>query len=146
MNDGVTATLFRYIRPAPTRTASPIITPQNVPDAVADLIIDHINIAITIIIIVGKTGGEARTKQTLVLEEMGYIAKGAIAVSGLDDDLPGAVEAAVDWVIRLAESPLIAGRMVSARSGLPALTNAAEYRQLAPSNAPSTSTPEPGSI
>lgn len=31
----------------------------------------------------------------------------AIAVSGLDDDLPGAVEAAVDWVVRLAGSPVI---------------------------------------
>lgn len=31
----------------------------------------------------------------------------AIAVSGLDDDLPGAVEAAVDWVVRLAGSAVI---------------------------------------
>ncbi|HUF64849.1 MAG TPA: 5'/3'-nucleotidase SurE [Gemmatimonadaceae bacterium] len=31
----------------------------------------------------------------------------AIAVSGLDDDLPGAVEAAVDWVVRLAASSVV---------------------------------------
>jgi 5'-nucleotidase len=31
----------------------------------------------------------------------------AIAVSGLDDDIPGAVTAAVDWVVRLAASDLI---------------------------------------
>ncbi|MGD8278305.1 MAG: 5'/3'-nucleotidase SurE [Gemmatimonadota bacterium] len=31
----------------------------------------------------------------------------AIAVSGLDDDIPGAVEAAVDWVVRLAASPAV---------------------------------------
>lgn len=31
----------------------------------------------------------------------------AVAVSGLDDDLPGAVEAAVDWVVRLAGSPAV---------------------------------------
>lgn len=31
----------------------------------------------------------------------------AIAVSGLDDDIPGAVEAAVDWVVRLAEHPAV---------------------------------------
>ena len=31
----------------------------------------------------------------------------AIAVSGLDDDLPGAVEAAVDWVVRLAASDIV---------------------------------------
>jgi 5'-nucleotidase len=31
----------------------------------------------------------------------------AIAVSGLDDDLPGALDAAVDWVVRLASSPLV---------------------------------------
>ena len=31
----------------------------------------------------------------------------AIAVSGLDDDLPGAVEAAVDWVVRLAGSEIV---------------------------------------
>jgi 5'-nucleotidase len=31
----------------------------------------------------------------------------AIAVSGLDDDLPGAVDAAVDWVVRLAGSTVI---------------------------------------
>jgi 5'-nucleotidase len=31
----------------------------------------------------------------------------AIAVSGLDDDLPGAVEAAVDWVVQLAGSAVI---------------------------------------
>ena len=33
----------------------------------------------------------------------------AVAVSGLDDDLPGAVEAAVDWVVRLAESDAVQG-------------------------------------
>lgn len=32
----------------------------------------------------------------------------AIAVSGLDDDLPGAVEAAADWVVRLADSDAVA--------------------------------------
>ena len=31
----------------------------------------------------------------------------AIAVSGLDDNLPGAVEAAVEWVVRLAGSPAV---------------------------------------
>ncbi len=33
----------------------------------------------------------------------------AVAVSGLDDDLPGAVESAVDWVVRLAESDAVRG-------------------------------------
>ena len=32
-----------------------------------------------------------------------------IAVSGLDDDLPGAVDAAVDWVVRLSSSQLVKG-------------------------------------
>lgn len=31
----------------------------------------------------------------------------AIAVSGLDDDIPGAVAAATDWVVRLAQSPVV---------------------------------------
>jgi 5'-nucleotidase len=31
----------------------------------------------------------------------------SLAVSGLDDDLPGAVEAAVDWVVRLARSEVV---------------------------------------
>lgn len=31
----------------------------------------------------------------------------SLAVSGLDDDLPGAVESAVDWVVRLAESDAV---------------------------------------
>ncbi|MEM7051069.1 MAG: 5'/3'-nucleotidase SurE [Acidobacteriota bacterium] len=31
----------------------------------------------------------------------------AIAVSGLDDDLPGAVEASVDWVVRLTEHRVV---------------------------------------
>ncbi|MCP3920112.1 MAG: hypothetical protein GY711_31690 [bacterium] len=31
----------------------------------------------------------------------------AIAVSGLDDDVPGALEAAVDWVVRFAEHPVV---------------------------------------
>lgn len=31
----------------------------------------------------------------------------AIAVSGLDDDLPGAVDAAVDWVVRLSNSNVV---------------------------------------
>lgn len=31
----------------------------------------------------------------------------AIAVSGLDDDVPGAVEAAVDWVVRFSEHPAV---------------------------------------
>lgn len=32
-----------------------------------------------------------------------YVGLPAIAVSGLDDDIPGAVEAAVDWVVRFSE-------------------------------------------
>ncbi|MGH9160640.1 MAG: 5'/3'-nucleotidase SurE [Vicinamibacteraceae bacterium] len=31
----------------------------------------------------------------------------AIAVSGLDDDIPGAVEAATGWIVELAQSPLV---------------------------------------
>jgi 5'-nucleotidase len=33
----------------------------------------------------------------------------AVAVSGLDDDLPGAVEAAVNWVVRLASHEVVTG-------------------------------------
>jgi 5'-nucleotidase len=31
----------------------------------------------------------------------------AIAVSGMDDDIPGALEAATQWVVRLAQSPIV---------------------------------------
>jgi 5'-nucleotidase len=38
-----------------------------------------------------------------------YMGVPAIAVSGLNDDIPGAVAAATDWVVRLAQSPVVQG-------------------------------------
>ncbi len=36
-----------------------------------------------------------------------YLGVPAIAVSGLNDDIPGAVAAATDWIVRFAQSPVV---------------------------------------
>jgi len=36
-----------------------------------------------------------------------FVGLPSIAISGLDDNMPGAVEAAAQWVVRLAQSPIV---------------------------------------
>ena len=54
-----------------------------------------------------NAGGDWMFSGTVGAARVAALGVPAVAVSGLDDDLPGAVDAAVDWVVRLASHEVV---------------------------------------
>ena len=56
-----------------------------------------------------NAGGDWLYSGTVGAARIAALGVPAVAVSGLDDDLPGAVDAAVNWVVRLASHEVVTG-------------------------------------